>query len=117
MTTQLRTFAPLAAYPRYERDRGLCLQSFLRESPRYADAVVTPTDFTSAGRKAVTATAVQWARLQAMQAAVPTARVALHVRELTWRVDPKAPRLVQSTIVVTQQVGPVVLRREYHAPA
>lgn len=109
-------FAPLAAYPRYERDRGLCLQSFLRESPRYADAVVTPTDFKSTGRKAVTATAAQWTRLQEMQAAVPAARIALHVRELTWLVDPKAPRLIQHTLVVTQTVGALVLRREYQAP-
>lgn len=109
-------FAALAVYPRYVRDRGLCLQSFLRQSPRYADAVVTPTDFKSIGRKAVTATAAQWARLQEMQAAVPAASVVLHLRELTWLVDPKAPRLVQHTFVVTQSVGVVVLRREYHAP-
>jgi hypothetical protein len=33
---------------------------------------------------------------------VPDATVSLHVRELTWLVDPKAPRLIQHTIVVTQ---------------
>ncbi len=109
-------FAPLAAYPRYQRDGGRCLQAFLRQSPRYAEAVVTPTDFRSSGRKAVTATAAQWARLQEMQAAVPAARLALHVRELTWLVDPKAPRLIQHTLVVTQTVRPLVFRREYHAP-
>jgi hypothetical protein len=109
-------FAPLAAYPRYVRDRGLCLQSFLRQSPHYAEAVVAPTDFKSIGRKAVTATAAQWARLQEMQAAVPAASVVLQVRELTWLVDPKAPRLIQHTLVVTQSVGVLVLRREYHAP-
>jgi hypothetical protein len=38
----------------------------------------------------------------------------LHVRELTWLVDPKAPRLIQHTLVVSQSVGAVVLRREYH---
>jgi hypothetical protein len=109
-------FAPLAVYPRYVRDGGLCLQAFLRQSPRYADAVVTPTDFRSTGRKAVTSTAAQWARLQEMQAAAPAATIALHVRELTWLVDPKAPRLIQHTLVVTQTVGVLVLRREYHAP-
>jgi hypothetical protein len=109
-------FAPLSAYPRYQRDGGRCLQDFLRQSPRYADAVVTPTDFRSAGRKAVKATAAQWARLQEMQAAVPAAGIALHVRELAWLVDPKAPRLIQHTLVVTQTVGPLVFRREYHAP-
>ena len=109
-------FAPLAGYQRYVRDGGLCLQTFLRQSPRYADAVVTPTDFRSTGRKAVTATAAQWARLQEMQAAVPAATIALHVRELTWLADPKAPRLIQHTLVVTRTVGALVLRREYHAP-
>lgn len=110
-------FAPLAVYQRYVRDGGLCLQVFLRQSPRYADAVVTPTDFRCTGRKAVTATAAQWARLQEMQAAVPAASIALHVRELTWLADPKAPRLIQHTLVVTQNVGALVLRREYHAPS
>ncbi len=109
-------FAPLAAYPRYVRDRGLCLQAFLRQSPRYADAVVAPTDFKSNGHRATKATAPQWARLQEMQAAVPAATVVLHVRELAWLVDPQAPRLIQYTFVVTQTVGAVPLRREYHSP-
>lgn len=109
-------FAPLAEYPRYVRDRGLCLQTFLRQSPRYTDAVVTPTDFKSIGRRASKATSVQWARLQEMQAAVPAATVVLHMRELVWLVDPQAPRLIQHTLVVTQTAGAVQLRREYHAP-
>src|SRR5690606_3080318 len=79
-------FASLADYPRYMRDGGLCLQAFLRQSPRYADAVVTPSDFTSNGRKATRASAAQWARLQEMQTAVPAATVALQVRELAWLV-------------------------------
>jgi hypothetical protein len=113
MTDQ--AFAPLAAYPRYVRDGGRCLQSFLRQSPRYAEAIVASTDFKSVGRKAVTATAAQWAQLQELQAAVPSASVVLHVRELTWLVDPKAPRLIQHTLVVSQSVGAMVLRREYRA--
>jgi len=112
-----QAFAALDRYPRYVRDGGLCLQAFLRQSPRYADAVVTSSDFRSTGRKAATATAAQWARVQEMQQAVPAASIALHVRELSWLADPKAPRLVQHTLVVTQTVGTIVLRREYHAPA
>ena len=112
-----QAFAALDGYPRYVRDGGLCLQAFLRQSSRYADAVVTPSDFRSTGRKAATATAAQWARLQEMQQAVPAASIALHVRELSWLVDAKAPRLVQHTLVVTQTVDTIVLRREYHAPA
>ena len=98
------------------RDGGLGLQTFLRQSPRYAEVVVTPADFRSTGRKATTATAAQWACLQEMQDAVPAASIALHVRELSWLADPKAPRLVQHTLVVTQNFGPLVLRREYCAP-
>jgi hypothetical protein len=109
-------FASLTAYPRYVRDRGLCLQAFLRQSPRYSEAVVTPTNFKSIGRRATKATAAQWARLLAMQAAVPAATVVLQVRELVWLVDPQAPRLIQHTLVVTQTAGAVPLRREYHAP-
>jgi len=51
-----------------------------------------------------------------MQAALPEASVTLHVRELIWRRDPKAPRLTLFTVLVTQKVGPIVLRREYAAP-
>ena len=77
---------------------------------------MAPTDFKSNGRRATKATAAQWARLQEMQAAVPAATVVLYVRELVWLVDPQAPRLIQYTFVVTQTVGAVPLRREYHAP-
>lgn len=109
-------FAPLAEYPRYMRDGGLCLQVFLRRSPRYADAVVTASDFKSSGRKATRATAAQWARVQEMQAAVPAATVALQIRELVWLVDPQAPHLIQHVLVVSQTVGAAQLRREYYAP-
>ena len=109
-------FAPLADYPRYVRDRGLCLQVFLRQSPRYTDAVVSASDFKSIGRKATRATAAQWARQQEVQSAVPSATVVLQSRELVWLLDPQAPRLVQYTLVVSQTVGAVQLRREYHAP-
>lgn len=109
-------FAALADYPRYVRDRGLCLQESLRQSPRFADAVVTASDFKSIGRRATRATPAQWARLQEMRAAVPAATVVLQTRELVWLVDPHAPHLIQYTLVVSQAVGALQLRRDYLAP-
>jgi hypothetical protein len=109
-------FRALAARPRYTRDGVSRLQAHLRQFPQYADAVVTSLDLKVAGRRAASATRAQWMALQEMQAAVPEATVTLHVRELIWRRDPKAPTLTLLTVLVTQKVGPIVLRREYAAP-
>ncbi len=109
-------FDALADRPRYVHDGVARLQAFLRQFPDYASAVVTPLDLAAPGRRAISASRAQWALLQEMQAAVPDARAELHVRELIWRRDLKAPRLKFFTIVMTQKLGPVLLRREYAAP-
>ena len=109
-------FRALAGRPRYARDGVSRLQAHLRQFPPYADAVVTSLDLKVAGRRAASATQAQWAVLQEMQAALPEASVTLHVRELIWRRHPKAPTLSLFTVLVTQKVGPIVLRREYAAP-
>ena len=110
-------FAALADRPRYMRDGGARLQAHLRKFPQYAEAVVTPQDLLARGRRAISATPAQWQQLQEVQAAVPNATASLHVRDLAWKADPKAPRLTQFTILVTQRVGPVGLRREFEAPS
>lgn len=109
-------FRALADRPRYVHDGVSRLQAFLRQFPQYADAVVTPLDLAAPGRRATSASRAQWSLLQELQAAVPDAKAELHVRELIWRREPKAPRLTLFTIVVTQKLGPVLLRREYAAP-
>jgi hypothetical protein len=42
--------------------------------------------------------------------------VTLRVREISWKLDLKAPKLIQFTVLVTKNFGPVPLRREFLAP-
>jgi len=111
-----QAFRALAERPRYVRDGVPRLQAHLRRFPQYADAVVTELDLKVSSRRATGATRAQWSVLQEMQTAVPAATIALHIRELIWRCDPKAPRVTLFTVLVTQKVGPILLRREYEAP-
>jgi hypothetical protein len=109
-------FRALADRPRYVRDGADRLQAFLRQFPQHHDAVVNGLDLVVSGRNAGQATRAQWALLQEIQATVPDGRVTLRVREISWKLDPKAPKLTQFTVLVTKNFGPVPLRREFLAP-
>jgi hypothetical protein len=78
--------------------------------------VVNGLDLVVSGRNAGQATRSQWALLQEIQNTVPDGRVTLRVREISWKVDLKAPKLIQFTVLVTKDFGPVPLRREFLAP-
>ena len=109
-------FRALADRPRYVRDGADRLQAFLRQFPQHHDAVVNGLDLVVSGRNAGQATRSQWALLQEIQATVPDGRVTLRVREISWKLDLKAPKLTQFTVLVTKNFGPVPLRREFLAP-
>jgi hypothetical protein len=109
-------FRALADRPRYVRDGADRLQAFLRQFPQHHDAVVNGRDLVVSGRNAGQATRAQWALLQEIQATVPDGRVTLRVREISWKLDLKAPKLTQFTVLVTKNFGPVPLRREFLAP-
>ena len=78
-----------------------------------SDLVVAPADFFDVGGLAHAATPSQWARVQEFQAVVPDAHVRLHVREYGWKRNPRVPRLIHITVIVTKVIGPFTLHREY----
>ena len=71
------------------------------------------SDYVVFGHQVRTITDRQWVLLNDINAAVPDAHVALHLREFIWRRDPGVPRISQLTAVVTRKIGAMVLRREY----
>lgn len=102
--------------PRYLRDGADRLQAHLRQSPRYANAVVTSADLVVTSKSAAQATAAQWALVQDLQAALLDATVSLRVHRLAWKPDPQAPTVTVYGVLVTCKVGPFTFRREYAAP-
>jgi len=109
-------FVVIGDRPRYLRDGAERLQAHLRQSPQYANAVVTTADLVVTSKNAAQATAAQWALVQELQAALPDATIVLRVHRLTWKRDPQAPTLTINGVLVTRKVGPFTLRREYAAP-
>jgi hypothetical protein len=112
-----RTFVELGPRPLYIHDGAERLQSFLRQLPSYADAVVNQTDLAVGSMNAVKATRDQWRLVQELQAAKPDATVTLRIHRLSWKRDPAAPSLTMFGVLVTCKVGPFTVRREYLAPS
>lgn len=110
-------FAIVGDVPLYTRDGADGLQARLRQSLASADLVVLPGDVAIVRTDAVKATSAQWAVVQKLQSALPDATVTLREHRLSWRRDPRAPGLTVYGVMVTRQVGPFTLRREFAAPA
>lgn len=106
-------FRALADRPRYIHDGVEQMRLHVQQWTGRHLQNVTERDFVVFGHPVRTMTDRQWALVQAIQAAVPDAYVALHFREFIWRRDPGVPRLTRMTLVVTKKVGPLLLRREY----
>jgi hypothetical protein len=110
-------FAAAGDRPRYMRDTVAQLQTHLRRLSQYTNAVVTRSDFVVTTAYAEHATEAQSAFVQELQTFFPTATVRLLFQRMSWKQDPRAPALNAFFALVTQQVGPFLLRREYVAPA
>jgi hypothetical protein len=106
-------FRTLADCPRYMHDGVERMRLHVEQCTGRARPRVSDRDFVVVGHPVRTVTTQQWTRLQTMRATVPDAVVTLHLREFIWRRDPGVPRLTQLTLVVTQKMGPMLLRREY----
>lgn len=110
------TFAGAADKPRYVRDGVTQFQMHLRRLPQYAEALVTRDDFIVTTAYAEHASEAQSAFVQELQTFFPTATVRLLFQRMSWKQDPRAPALNAFFVLVTQQVGPFLLRREYSVP-
>jgi hypothetical protein len=111
------TFAGIGQRPLYLHDGAERLQSFLRQLPAYAEAVVGQPDLAVASINAVKATRDQWALVQELQVAIADATVTLRIHRLSWRRESAAPSLTVFGVLVTCKVGPFTVRREYLAPS
>jgi hypothetical protein len=68
------------------------------------------------GADATAASAGQWSIIQQLQARLPDADVTLREHRLSWRRDATLPGLAVHGVLVTRQVGPFILRREFAVP-
>lgn len=110
-------FAPLRPRPLYERNGAADLQRHLRATlPAYADVMIAPSDLSVSSSDATTATRAQWALLEELRAAIPSATVTLRAHRLSWRRDSRAPSLAIFSVSVIVKEGLFTLRREFTAP-
>lgn len=110
-------FARLGERPRYERNGAAELQRHLRAaSPTYAEVTIDPRDLAVSSSEATSATAAQWALLEELRTAMPSATVTLRAHRLSWRRDSRAPSLTIFSVSVLVKDGLFTLRREFTAP-
>jgi hypothetical protein len=109
-------FAAARDRPRYVRDGVNQLQDHLRQFSPDAAVVLAKEDLVIESANADEASESQWAFVRELQRSLPNTTVALRLQRLSSRRDPKAPPLTFFFALVTQQVGPFVLRREFVAP-
>ena len=109
-------FSTVTDQPRYPLDGAARLQDHLRSVTGRANIVVTTADLQVVGVDATVASAAQWAVIQQLQSRLPDADVTLREHRLSWRRDPALPGLTVHGVLVTRQVGPFILRREFAVP-
>ena len=110
-------FAAAKEKPLYVRDGVNQLQCHLRQFAQYANAVVAKEDLIIDSANAENASEPQWALVRELQALLPEANITLRLQCLSWRHDLRAPARTIFFVLVTQQVGPFSVRREYAAPS
>jgi hypothetical protein len=108
-----QAFAAVGDRPIYTRDGVATLQAHLRQFPEYTEVAVSPRDLVVTSAPALNATAEQWAVVRALQAAIPDATVILRSHRLSWKRRQQAPSLTLTSALVTQEVSPFTLRREF----
>lgn len=109
-------FAAVDDVTRYPLDGPARLQAHLRAVTGRSDLVVLPSELHVLGADAASASAGQWAMMRALQSRLPDAEVTLREHRLSWRRDSNLAGLSVFGVLVTRQVGPFILRREFAAP-
>ncbi|MGE3510693.1 MAG: hypothetical protein AB7N65_17610 [Vicinamibacterales bacterium] len=110
-------FSALAAYPRYAHDGAERLMRVLPRELREKIGAITPADLQVDSEHAQMATAEQFALVQRIQAEVPDATVVLRRHRISLRRgEITTPSVPVFGILVTQKVGPLVIRREFAVP-
>lgn len=110
-------FAALAGYPRYMYDGADRLWQALPENMRTRLRSINVGDLRVDSEHAHHASADQFALLRTIQSHVPEAKVILRRHRIALkRGTLTTPSVAVFGVLVTQQVGPFVLRREFAAP-
>ena len=109
-------FASVGDVPRYPLDGSVRLEQHLRAVTGRATLAVAPSDLQVVGTDATAASGGQWSVIQQLQARLPDADVKLREHRLSWRREPTVPGLTVHGVLVTRQVGPFILRREFAVP-
>ena len=110
-------FATLAHHPRYVYDGAERLLRALPAELRRQIPTINPADLRVESEHAQMATAEQFALTRQIQAEVPYANAVLRRRRISLRVGAHTtPSVAVFTVLVTQKVGPFVLRREFASP-
>ncbi len=110
------TFAVAGDKPVYVRNGVDQFQAHIRRFPQYATTVVTKDGLVIDSANAESASESQWALVRELQALLPDAKMTLRRQRLSWRLDPNAPAFTVFFVLVTQQIGPFLVRREFLAP-
>lgn len=110
-------FSALAGYPRYAHDGADRLMSVLPRELRDKIGPIVPADLQVDSEHAQMATAEQFGLVQRIQAEVPDATVVLRRHRISLRRgEITTPSVPVFGVLVTQKVGPFVIRREFAAP-
>jgi hypothetical protein len=109
-------FATVADVPRYPLDGASRLQAHLQATTGRTIIAVPPAELQVVGLDATAASAAQWAAIRQLQARLPDADVTLREHRLSWRRDPSLPSVSVYGVLVTRQVGPFIVRREFAVP-
>lgn len=109
-----QAFAAVSDRPRYTRDGVARLQSLVRQQPQGRDVVLAPGDLVVTSADAPHMTAEQWVIVNDVRRLLPGAAVTLRVHKVAWKARTHVSLSIFS-VVATQRVGPLTLRREYLA--
>lgn len=109
-------FAPVADIPLYALNGVVVLEAHVRAVTGRANLSILPSELQVVGVDAASASAAQWAAMRQLQARLPDADVTLREHRLSWRQDPAVPARPVYGVLVTRQMGPFTLRREFAAP-
>jgi hypothetical protein len=106
-------FAAVGDRPRYVHDGAERMQQRLRALPAYAGVVIQQQDLNVTTTIAEFITGAHWALKETLEALLPGAKTTMRVHRIALKNHPDVPSITQLSVLVTMQVGPFKVKREY----
>ena len=107
------TFAVVGDRLQYVHDGPERMQRLLRTMPAYAGVVVHKDDLLITTAIADFLTEAHWALKQALERALPDAKMFMRVHRIALKNHPEAGTITQLGVLVVKEVGPFKVKREY----